>query len=103
MTTSISVEVHADEAIYAMGVRKSLLEKALHEAVKAGQKAGMTDLGKITRTWQHKPAWSQELRMQPRGADMAIWTDDEEFGYLERGTVPHIIQPMPTPMPIKTE
>jgi hypothetical protein len=43
-----------------------------------------------TRTWKHKVRF--EMQIFPDG-QMIVGTDDEKFGYVDKGTRPHIIRP----------
>ena len=52
-----------------------------------------TDFDKTTQTWTHKPAWTQTTKAGDRRAEFAVLTSDEIYGYVDRGTKPHIIRP----------
>lgn len=46
-------------------------------------------------TWQHEPHFEQKVSLtrSSREGGVEVWTDDEQYGYVENGTSPHPIVP----------
>lgn len=49
----------------------------------------LNDFKKTVSTWTHKP----RFYVTRRGFDWYIGTNDEIYGYVDNGTVPHVIRP----------
>jgi hypothetical protein len=62
----------------------------LNEMRKAGT-AIRKDFEKTTKTWEHKPKFTQEISLTGPGPTILVGTDDEIYGYVSRGTKPHPI------------
>jgi len=51
------------------------------------------DFAKTYATWKRKPKFKTEIKIWDRGGRFQVSTDDEIYGYVDRGTKPHIIRP----------
>ncbi len=49
------------------------------------------DYEKTTRTWKHKPKFEVSVSLKPPGPTLIVETDDEIYGYVDKGTKPHLI------------
>lgn len=58
------------------------------------------ELRQTVRTWNHKVKFEMKVSLRRATATgfIAVWTDDEIFGYVNDGTRPHIMGPI-TPKP----
>lgn len=69
---------------------KRLKDEALRkELLKGIEKTGKdikSDYEKTTKTWQHKPTFIIESSLDPKGPEVLVGTDDEIYGYVDRGT-----------------
>lgn len=78
-------------------VPKALKQAAIRDEVAAGMARVAAkireDFQKTTKTWRHKPAF--EIRQEERRDSLSTWigTDHEVYGYISRGTRPHLILP----------
>lgn len=65
------------------------------EAVKAMEEAakGITaDFEKTTATWKHQPEFKSAVDIG-KTVNLVVGTTDEIYGYVDKGTRPHIIRP----------
>ena len=73
----------------------ALKESALRlELLNAMRKAGREitkDFESTTRTWEHKPRFETLLSLTGPGPVVLVATDDKIYGYVTRGTKPHLI------------
>ena len=51
------------------------------------------DFEKTTKTWKTKVKFEMIVAVGPRSIDVLVATDNEIYGYVDRGTKEHIIQP----------
>lgn len=51
------------------------------------------DFEKTVKTWDNKPKFEIIVAVGPKSIDIFIGTDDEVYGYVDKGTKEHIIQP----------
>jgi hypothetical protein len=49
------------------------------------------DFEKTTATWEHKPKFEVVVSLTQPGPTLLVGTDDEIYGYVSRGTKPHLI------------
>ena len=49
------------------------------------------DYEKTTKTWKHKPKFEVNVSLKPPGPTLIVETDDEIYGYVDKGTKPHLI------------
>ena len=49
------------------------------------------DYEKTTKTWKHKPKFEVSVSLKPPGPTLIVETDDEIYGYVDKGTRPHLI------------
>jgi hypothetical protein len=64
------------------------VEAAVKAAYQQGAKELVEDFGKTYATWDHKPR--PVVRVSRAGVDVRI--DDEIWGYVDKGTRPHVIR-----------
>ena len=62
----------------------------LNELRKTGTQV-RRDFEGTTRTWKRKPRFKQEISLAGPGPVLMVYTDDEIYGYVSRGTRPHMI------------
>ena len=62
----------------------------LNEMRKVGT-AVKKDYEKTTKTWKHKPKFEVDVSLKQPGPMLMVWTDDEIYGYVDKGTKPHLI------------
>jgi len=74
-------------------LNEAAMRRELGNELTAIAKEVNTDFDKTTKTWKHKPVWVQTVKTGDRKAEFAVLTDDEIYGYVDRGTKPHIIRP----------
>lgn len=53
----------------------------------------MRDFNKTTRTWQHNVDFKGVVNDKPTEIDVTVSTKDKVYGYVDKGTKPHIIKP----------
>lgn len=63
-------------------------KRAVKQAIGIAETAGLQEARAVSRKWQHKPAWSIDRKGE---YESNIVTDDEIFGYQDKGTKPHPI------------
>lgn len=66
------------------------------EMLNAMRKAGTVvkkDFEKTTATWNHKPKFVVVISLTGPGPVMLVDTDDKIYGYVTKGTEPHLIVP----------
>ena len=51
------------------------------------------DFDATTGTWNHKVNFQTDVSVLPDIVSVKVWTDDEIYGYVDKGTKPHIIRP----------
>jgi hypothetical protein len=52
------------------------------------------DFEKTTATWDKKPKFEVVMAQRPDGPEVAVWTDNEVYGFVNFGTEEHIIEPV---------
>lgn len=66
------------------------------ELLNAMRKAGRgirKDFQATTKTWKHKPEFKMTISLRSPGPFVNVSTQSEIYGYVDRGTKPHIIRP----------
>jgi hypothetical protein len=53
----------------------------------------LLDFHATTGTWKHQPKFQSDVSVLPDIVSVKVWTDDEIYGYVDKGTRPHIIRP----------
>lgn len=60
--------------------------------------ANMTrDFNKTVRTWKHEVDFKSEVNDKPSEISVSVSTDDKIYGYVDKGTKPHIIRAKRSP------
>lgn len=70
--------------------------KALDKALTDTGKAMIRDFKRTTATWDHQPEFrisGKAFKVGRRLVSVTVGTDDAIYGYVSRGTKPHIIRP----------
>ena len=62
----------------------------LNEMRKVGTQM-KADFEKTTATWTHKPKFEVVVSLTQPGPTLLVFTDDEIYGYVSKGTKPHLI------------
>lgn len=57
-------------------------KRAIDQARGIAETAGLQEARAVSRKWKHKPIW----KIERKGDESHIVTDDEVFGYQDRGT-----------------
>lgn len=50
------------------------------------------DFGKTVKTWKHKPKFETQVTARAENVSVAVGTNDEIYGYVDKGTKPHVIR-----------
>ena len=66
------------------------LERAIRNALNAAAKGAQVDFKVTTRTWSNKPEFTIDASQPDR---RIITTDSAIYGYVDKGTRPHLIRP----------
>lgn len=53
----------------------------------------LKDYEKTTQTWEHEVDFKGEVNDKPAEISVSVSTDDKIYGYVDKGTKPHIIRP----------
>jgi len=64
----------------------------LNEVRKVGTQI-KADFEKTTATWDHKVVFEEQISLSG-GPQVEVYTTDKIYGYVDRGTRPHIIRPV---------
>lgn len=51
------------------------------------------DFQQTVKTWKRKPTFEMVVAVGPKSIDILVGTDDEIYGYVDKGTAPHLILP----------
>ena len=51
------------------------------------------DFEKTVSTWNNKPKFEMVIAVGPKSIDILVGTDDEIYGYVDKGTEEHLITP----------
>lgn len=65
------------------------LPGAVKKGMRQAAEAVKTDFESSTATWEHNVAFT----IQEDGDNLIVGTDDEIYGYVDKGTKPHVIVP----------
>ena len=73
-------------------------DKAITEALEKEAQAIANDIvlefTLATATWKHQPKYEKIVQVGPSSIEILVGTDDEIFGYVDKGTRPHMIYPV---------
>ena len=98
----IEITVDDKEAMaYMRGLRASLWPDVLFAAGKTIQKDALDAFRKTTRTWWHQPEFEMMVQQTGNELEIVVGTDDRIYGYVDRGTPPHIIRPKKPGYPLR--
>ena len=68
-------------------------DKPLDRAIKKIGGSMLSDYELTFQTWDHKPVFTMVFERRLGARRVTVGTDDEIYGYVERGTPPHTIRP----------
>lgn len=86
MTTRIT-------AIVPKALNVKHVRSAITDELKNVAKEVDADFGKTYKTWRKSPNFQTVISSSGTKAEFRVTTTDEIYGYVDRGTVPHIIRP----------
>lgn len=66
---------------------------ALNKAADDSANDILLDFELTTATWNHQPKFEKLVQVGPDEIAVLVGTDDEIYGYVDKGTKPHIIAP----------
>lgn len=78
MAVRIKIEVIKPKKV----VDPKRVQKVINSALDEWANGMKADFEKTTATWQHKP----KFKINKRGGYRSVWTDDEIYQYITRGT-----------------
>ena len=55
------------------------------------------DFDATTATWEHKVKFETDVLVLPDIVSVKVWTEDEIYRYVDKGTKPHVIKPKNKP------
>lgn len=83
----VTIEVHGEDTHRYLGrLRAELWPRAFTEAGKEIGREGLREFRRTTATWKHKPEFVEEIEVTADEMTVLLGTDDEIYGYLDRGT-----------------
>jgi hypothetical protein len=90
---------HCNMPVFARKIAPKKLDiegmiQALADAVIAYTADVKDDFEKTTETWEHRVRFVEHLQVGPNVIESSVLTDDEIYGYVDRGTRPHLILPV---------
>lgn len=59
------------------------------------------DFQKTTATWKNKPKFDTKVMARDQKVSITVSTSDEIYGYVDKGTRPHIIRPRKRDYPLR--
>jgi hypothetical protein len=68
--------------------------QALADAVIAMNQEVLADFEQTTATWEHPVRFTQNIEVGPNRIEATVTTEDEIYGYVDKGTRPHLILPV---------
>ena len=69
------------------------MRDALTAETQAISKDILLDFELTTATWKHQPKFERLVQVGPDKVEILVGTDDEIYGYVDKGTKPHVIRP----------
>lgn len=72
-------------------LRDDAMRLTLLNAMRKAARAIRKDFEKTTETWAHKPKFEELISLTGPGPVVLVGTDDEIYGYVDKGTRPHEI------------
>ena len=87
----VSIETNAGKVATQLGMNQRQLRVVMERAMKESAREVRHDYERVTSTWTHKPHITEEVNTRAGRVEAMIGTDDEIFGYVDRGTKAHRI------------
>jgi hypothetical protein len=82
------------KAIKASRLKEKAMVRELLNGMAMSEKDILADFQSTVATWKKKPKFEVVSDLNPSGPEILVGTDDEIYGYVDRGTKPHIIRPV---------
>jgi hypothetical protein len=74
--------------------RSEVFRQEMEREARAVADAMLLDFLLTVSKWKRQPKFAKEVSVGPNSVDILVGTDDEIYGYVSRGTRPHIIRPV---------
>lgn len=81
------------KAIKPKALKDQAMRLELLNSLRSVAKDVRKDFEATTQTWEHKPKFEMAVSLKGKGPQFLVGTDDEIYGYVNRGTRPHRIVP----------
>ena len=82
----IVIESNAAEVAKSLDISTRQLRVVMRDALEEVGKRIVKDYQRTTRTWDHKPQFLTEVNTSRNQYEVMVGTDDEIFGFVDRGT-----------------
>lgn len=76
--------------------KPGIFRQEMHAAALGIMVSMLKDYEKTVRTWEHEVDFKGEVNDKPATISVSVSTDDPIYGYVDKGTKPHIIRPKKT-------
>jgi len=73
--------------------KSSIFRDEVRAAAEQIRRDVLLDYVKTVETWRHQPKFKSEVKLGGGEVQTSVTTDDEIYGYVEKGTRKHIIRP----------
>lgn len=74
--------------------RSEVFRQAIEREARLVADGMLLDFLLTVSKWKRQPKFDKEVSVGPASVDILVGTDDEIYGYVSRGTRPHIIRPV---------
>lgn len=81
------------KAIRPATLKKDAMRLALLNELRSVGRDIRADFEKTTETWEHKPKFEMLISLSQPGPTVLVDTNDAVYGYVSKGTRPHLIFP----------
>ena len=72
--------------------QSSIFREEMKKAAETIRKDALADFKKTTANWKHKPKFASKITLGQGEITVQVATDDAVYGYVDKGTRPHIIR-----------
>jgi len=76
-------------------------QAVMRDVAKMAEREMLRRYRRTTQTWRHKPTFVAVREFTPNSYGVIVGTDDPVYGYVDRGTRPHIIEPKGPGYPLR--
>lgn len=87
------VETDIDEFLKRWGLKAEEIPEVLEDVAEELGKEAVRLFRGTVRSWQHKPHFEALTEVSGSNITVIAGTDDRIYGYVDRGTRPHVIRP----------